>query len=217
MKNTILAAVLTICAAMLVGGALLTGAGADVSAAPGVRDVVAATASPTASGTPTATPVPTPAIGFSPSTKIVIGVGQIVDLDVVTYNVTDLYAWQMDFTSTLTYIQILDVQRGPFLRSDGASTYPLAPVLWSTATTSRADRAAETRLALDTGATGTGVIARVRIRGIAKTATAGSPVHIAARKLVDRNAQDITLPLVSSGDVPVQVLWKVELPFVSRR
>ena len=216
MKSTILTAILSLCAVILVVGAALQGADSGVAAAPGVGEGVAASASPTATRTPTATPVPTPAIGFSPSTKIVISVGQMIDLDVVVYNVTDLYAWQISPTSTLTYVQILDVLPGPFLRSDGASTYTVAPVLWSTATTSRAERAAETRLTRDTGVNGSGVIARVRIRGVAKTATAGSLVHIGLRKLVDRNAEDLSLSLVSDGDVPVQVLPKAWLPFVVR-
>jgi hypothetical protein len=215
MKSTIIAAIITLCAAVLVAGALLNGADADVSAAPGVGDEVTV---------PAATPGP--AIGFRHQPRITARTGQSFLVEVVVDNAADLYGWQLAVTANSNYLRLDRIVAGPFLRSDRTNTYFAPPVMHSTSTTNWAKRAAETRLSVNEGVWGNGSIAWVYLTAL--KATSGTTVTInpsgGSPKLVDRNAQDLTLSFTNGGDltvaigdtVPPYYPFGVSLPFVRR-
>ena len=195
----------------LVLGAVLTVVGAATIA---WETGVSADPDRTAAAAATATPVPR--IGFRDAPQVQTRAGQSFVVDVMVYDVTDLFGWQVDLTCNKEFLRFDGADKGPFLGEDGTGTYYAPPVTYATATTTWVRRAAETRLAVDMGATGTGAIARVSWTAL-KPAPAGTTLSIAARKLVDRNAQDLAVSYASSGNLKVVIgAWGVDLPYVRR-
>ena len=146
--------------------------------------------------TPTQSAAPT--IGFTP-TAVTVQTGQIFYLSVIVNDVIDLYAWQIDVDYSETYLDLLYITTGPFLRSNDIAEYFLPP----TYSLGLAARAAATRLSSHTGLNGAGTIAHAFFKAIKDTTS--TSVTIKNSKLVDRNAIEISKTLINSGRSSVTI------------
>ncbi|MEK6945596.1 MAG: cohesin domain-containing protein [Nanoarchaeota archaeon] len=101
-------------------------------------------------------------LSFSPSSQQV-GTGVDFDVNVTVSNVTDLYSFQFDLTYNSSVLQYIGISSGPFLNSDGSTLFELPP---NTGTPGLLDNYAVTRIAVLYGVSGSGVIAKIRFRGL---------------------------------------------------
>ncbi len=130
--------------------------------------------------------------GFSPD-AITVQTGQTFYLTVVVNDISDLYACQSDINYSTTYLEMVNAVKGPFLDSDGAQTYFVAPTIEP----GKARHGALTRMGCDEGVDGSGTIVYIVFRALKKTT--GTTVSLGNILLVDRNAQNIDKGLLNSG------------------
>ena len=137
-------------------------------------------------------------ISFSPSSQQV-GTGVDFDVNVTVNNVTDLYSFQFDLTYNSSILQYVGISQGPFLSSDGATLFEMPP---NTGTPGLLDNYAITRIAVLYGVNGSGVIAKIRFRGL----SAGTSNLVISNDFLydsnNTNPQPITHS-VFNGDVTV--------------
>ncbi|MEW6607172.1 MAG: cohesin domain-containing protein [bacterium] len=81
-------------------------------------------------------------------------------LEVVVESVTDLFGMQFDILFDKDILEVVSVSEGIFLKSDGVSTFWLAPTI----TPGKIDNVADTRLGTNTGVSGTGTLAVIEFR-----------------------------------------------------
>ncbi len=130
--------------------------------------------------------------GFE-ANDITVQTGQTFYLTMVVNDVNDFYAWQCDIEYDADYLELIDVVEGPFLSSDGAQTYFVAPSMM----TEETQWAASTRLAQDEGVTGSGDLITLFFQALEETS--GKSVRLKNVKLLDRNARDIDRDILNSG------------------
>ncbi len=130
--------------------------------------------------------------GFE-ANDITVQTGQTFYLTMVVNDVDDLYAWQCDIEYDSDYLELINVVEGPFLSSDGAQTYYVAPAMVSEET----QWAASTRLAQDEGVTGSGDVVTLFFQALDETS--GRSVRLRNVQLLDRNARDIDKDYLNSG------------------
>ena len=130
--------------------------------------------------------------GFE-ANDITVQTGQTFYLTVVVNDVDDLYAGQCDLEYSTDYLELVDAVEGPFLSSDGAQTYYVAPAMAPEET----QWAALTRLAQDEGVAGSGDVVTLFFRALAETSS--TSVRLRNVQMLDRNARDIDRNLLNGG------------------
>ena len=94
-------------------------------------------------------------VSIEPDSTIV-GVGSLFSVDVMVSNVFDLYAVDLDFTYDTAIMDFVGFTTGPFLSSDGNSTFVIPPVVNESAGT--IDDYVETRMGPVPGISGSGIL-----------------------------------------------------------
>ena len=142
-----------------------------------------------------------PTFGCKPY-NLTVKTGQMFYFTVAVTDTIDLYAWQMDATYYPEYLEFQNMVVGNHLISDGALHYLVNPTLVTGVSTNEIRLAAYTRLSKDVGIDGSGTIAYFFFKAVKKK-TDGTNVTLNDRKLVDRNALEVSSSLTNSGHCKV--------------
>lgn len=136
-----------------------------------------------------------------PAEILTVQTGQTFYFTVVVSDVVDLYGWQSDFRYDPNTLELISVDPGPFLRSDGTEQFTLEPKL----SAGQVERVAVTRLSSFTGAYGGGAVAYLTFKAIQDTGTSPTIAKVENAILVDSNAQELEKELIQSGECRVVI------------
>lgn len=161
----------------------------------------------------------TPLLGCKPAT-LTVRTGQTFYYTIAVTDTTDLYAWQFDMSYSPTYLEFLSVIPSTHLATEGAAGFFVRPI----SATNEVQLASYTRLSKNVGVDGSGDVAYVFFR--AKKATTGYYATLNDRKVVNRNALDVSYgaynsyrcKVIISDSAPVLgqpgVGWPANLPLI---
>jgi len=140
-------------------------------------------------------------VQFGCPQTLTVRTGQDFYFTAVITDALDLYAWQMDFSYSTTYLEFKYIVLGDFLKRDGTADYYLPPTL----STGLLDNIAATRLSSDTGMNGNGDIVYLVFKALKDTGTGTTNPDIVNSFLVDRNTRIMDKTLVDSGNCRVAI------------
>ena len=145
-------------------------------------------------------------VSFDPE-EVTVQLGQTFYLDIAVSNITEIYAFQFDVKWNRKYLELVSVREGEKLKEGDALTYWIEPLLDEGNTYNTARNAAASRLGMDHGVNGSGVLARIFFRALNETQ--GTDVDLMHIMLVDRNSE--VTDQGSGGDCTITIDAEVPL------
>ncbi|MBU1662378.1 MAG: cohesin domain-containing protein, partial [Chloroflexi bacterium] len=141
-------------------------------------------------------------IGFNP-TDVEVQLGQEFYIDVVVNDIGGLYALEFDLKYNPTYLELTEITEGEFLSQGETATYWIDPSFQDQPPNRFAENVGITRLGVDEGVDGSGILARVHFRAL--TEISNTKVYLQNANLVDPNTEDITRTYTNSGECRIDI------------